>query len=246
MKKYPILVFVLLLSLAPLAASAQASADPQDPAEIIQSIYAALEGGDVDGAMEMVAEDAVLTLIPPPLGTDGTFVGADAIRDWYDSLVANNIRIEFSHVDVSGNMASMSMATWVDDLPISPAFFDGSGIIQGGKLKALSWAMTPASMAALDAFAEKEATMALVASYFDDLWAQGNLDLADDLLAEDFVSHNFPAGDRAALKDAVAGFRVENPNAYFSYDDVVIGDGQVFIINRMMARPEGAAADAEG
>lgn len=79
----------------------------------------------------------------------------------------------------------------------------------------------------------------------EELWNQGDLSVADELLAEDFVSHNFPAGDREALKGAVAGFRAENPNAYFTYDDITVADDRVFIVNTMMVRPEGAAADAE-
>jgi ketosteroid isomerase-like protein len=80
----------------------------------------------------------------------------------------------------------------------------------------------------------------------EELWNQGDLSVADELLAEDFVSHNFPTGDLEALKGAVAGFRAENPNAYFAYDDISVADDRVFIVNTMMVRPEGAAADAEG
>jgi hypothetical protein len=69
---------------------------------------------------------------------------------------------------------------------------------------------------------------------------RGNLSVADEVLSEDFVSHNFPAGDRETLKQAVAGFREENPGAYFPIEQLVMSDDQAFIINRMWMVPEGA------
>ena len=108
-------------------------------------------------------------------------------------------------------------------------------------MKSLSWVFTPEFTAKMGAAMAQLATKAAAARYMEELWNQGDLSVADELLAEDFVSHNFPAGDREALKGAVAGFRAENPNAYFTYDDITVADDRVFIVNTMMVRPEGAA-----
>lgn len=51
---------------------------------------------------------------------------------------------------------------------------------------------------------------------------------------------------RDVLKENIVGFRAENPNAYFTLDDVTMTEDQAIIINTMMVRPEGAAANAEG
>lgn len=91
-----------------------------------------------------------------------------------------------------------------------------------------------------------EANRAVVVRYMEELWNQGDLAVADEVLAEDFVSHNFPAGDREALKGAIAGFRAENPNAYFDLNDIVVTVDKAFIQNTLMVRPEGAPANARG
>jgi len=45
----------------------------------------------------------------------------------------------------------------------------------------------------------QEANRAVVVRYMEELWNQGDLAVAEEVLAEDFVSHNFPAGDREVL-----------------------------------------------
>ena len=50
----------------------------------------------------------------------------------------------------------------------------------------------------------------------------------DEILADDFVSHNMPEGDRDAMMADVEAFRSENPNSYFSVDDLVVVDGRAF------------------
>jgi hypothetical protein len=119
--------------------------------------------------------------------------------------------------------AHMKLAFYNDffeGLGIAPAEFDGVAVVQDGLLKSLSWVFTPAFTAKMGAAMAQLETKAAAARYMEELWNQGDLAVADELLADDFVSHNHPAGDRAALKDAVAGFRAENPNAYFTYDDI--------------------------
>jgi hypothetical protein len=74
----------------------------------------------------------------------------------------------------------------------------------------------------------------------------GELEGVDQLLADDFVSHNMPEGDREAMIADMAAFRADNPNTYFSVDDLVIEDGRAFLINRMWVIPEDAPEGAEG
>ena len=44
----------------------------------------------------------------------------------------------------------------------------------------------------------------------------------------------------------MASFRAENPDAYFTIDDVLPTDEGTILVTTMMIRPEGAAPDAEG
>ena len=248
MKKFikMVTLFAVLLAMLTLPAGVAAQEQETDPAAVVEAAYAAVQANDLERAGTYLADDVVLVLVPPPPGTNGTFVGKDAVLGWYENLIKNNFAIEFSDADVSGNRVSITNQTWVDDLPIAPVEFDGTGIVQDGLIKTLSWVITPDSAAKLEAAIAQLAAKAAAARYMEELWNQGDLTVADELLAEDFVSHNFPAGDREALKGAVAGFRAENPNAYFAYDDPIVTEDRVFIVNTMMVRPEGAAADAEG
>jgi ketosteroid isomerase-like protein len=241
-----ITLFVVTLGMLSIPAGVAAQEQQTDPAAVVEAAYAAVQANDLERAGTYLADDVVLVLVPPPPGTNGTFVGKDAVLGWFENLIKNNFAIEFSNADVSGNRVSITNRTWVDDLPIAPVEFDGTGIVQDGLIKTLSWVITPDSMAKLEAAIAQLTIKAAAARYMEELWNQGDLAVADELLADDFVSHNHPAGDRAALKDAVTGFRAENPNAYFTYDDITVAGDRVFIGSTMMVRPEGAPADAEG
>jgi ketosteroid isomerase-like protein len=248
MKKFTTIItlFVVMLAMLTIPVGVAAQEQETDPAAVVEAVYAAVQANDLERAGTYLADDVVLVLIPPPPGTNGTFVGKGAVLGWYENLTKNNFAIEFNNADVSGNRVSITNLTWVDDLPITPVEFDGTGIVQDGLIKTLSWVITPASMAKLETAIAQLEIKAAATRYMEELWNEGDLSVADELLADDFVSHNFPAGDREALKGAVAGFRTENPNAYFAYDDITVVDGRVFIVNTMMVRPEGASADAEG
>jgi ketosteroid isomerase-like protein len=244
-----ITLFVVTLGMLMIPAGVGAQEEEMNPAEVVEAIYAAVGEKDIDTAVALLAEDAVLTLVPPPAGLDGTFIGKEEIGGWYKGLADGNGRFEFSNVSVAGNTASLKLAFYDDsfeELGIAPAEFDGVAVVQDGLVKSLSWVFTPEFATKMGAAMAQLETRAAAARYLEELWNQGDLSVADELLAEDFVSHNFPAGDRAALKGAVAGFRAENPNAYFAYDDITVADDRVFIVNTMMVRPAGAAADAEG
>lgn len=243
-----LLLVVGALIATSLSVMAQDQEDP-GPADVVAAIYAAIGEKDVDAAVELLAEDAVLTLIPPPGPMDGTFIGKEEIGDWFAGLADDNGQSEFSNVSEMGNTASMNLSFTsghFNNLGVSPAEFDGVAVVQDGLLKSVTWVMTPEFLAKLEPAEAREANRTAVVRYMEELWNQGNLDVADELLAEDFVSHNFPEGDREAVKASVVGFREENPTAYFSLDDVVVTEDRAFILQTVMVRPEGAPPDAEG
>lgn len=99
----------------------------------------------------------------------------------------------------------------------------------------------------MDSASAQQAAETLVERYLEELWNQGNLAVADELVAESFVSHNAPPGEGLGfLKEIVAGYKAENPNIYFRGGEVVLTEDGVIAVVTMLARPEGAAADAEG
>jgi hypothetical protein len=80
----------------------------------------------------------------------------------------------------------------------------------------------------------------LVDRYMQELWNEGKLDVADEILAEDFVDFT-PRPDieptREGLKADIAGFHEEfGGNAYFRVDDTVIDEDSALVINTMILK----------
>jgi len=240
MQKYLVITVLLAVAVGLSGFSGPAIAQEMDPAAVVEAVYTAVEAKDLETAGEYLAEDAVLVLIPPPPGTDGTFVGKEAVLSWYENLGMNNFAIEFSNVQVDGDRVTIKNLTWVDDLPVAPVEFDGTGIVQDGLIKTLSWVMTPESIAELDAAFERGANDALVERILLEIWSEGNLDLADELVAEDYASHTWPVGEgRDDFKADVASWRTDFPGATIVVDRIV-WDGNRAIIFSHNAEPGGS------
>ena len=81
MKKFLIVLLLLVTMMVPLSAAAQPMDEYMGPMESIEAVYDALiTDQDLEGAMALFADDAVLTIIPGPRGSDGIFAGKEAIR----------------------------------------------------------------------------------------------------------------------------------------------------------------------
>ena len=107
--------------------------------------------------------------------------------------------------------------------------------------------MTPESMAALGAALKKQANETAVRRYMDELWSQGDLSVVDEVVSEDFVSHWMPPGEgREFLKEAVAGYRAENPGIYFPIEELIVTEDKVFVLNSAWVVPEGAPEGDKG
>jgi ketosteroid isomerase-like protein len=220
---------------------------------VVEARAGATNAGDVDAAAAFFAEDAVYHLVPPPPGAQGTYSGQDEIRGRLAELASINGEMELDIRQVDADKV-ISLTKFSADalhslgLPFVEGFEEYT--IQDGKITAYTWTMTEGSLAweqaAVARATNLEANKTLATRYLEELWNQGDLAVADETLSEDFVSHNFPAGDREALKQAVAGFREANPGAYFTLDDMVVTEDRAFIQNTMMTRPEDASESAEG
>jgi ketosteroid isomerase-like protein len=73
----------------------------------------ALNGGDVDAAMELFADDAVLTVIPVCYPAPCT--GKDSIRNMMDYIIAENVHTTIAHMEVSQNTVMASVTVASDD-----------------------------------------------------------------------------------------------------------------------------------
>ncbi len=92
---------------------------------------------------------------------------------------------------------------------------------------------------------EVEANRELAERYMEELWNEGNLEVADEILSEDFVSYAFPEGGREVLKQAVAGFHADLPGGSFATDEVIVTEDKIVIRGAAMAVPAGAPEGAE-
>ncbi len=235
-----LLITALILSVVRPVLAQGSDEQEMSPDQVIKAMYEAVVAQDLDTAGKYLAEDVVLVLGPPPPGTDGTFVGKEAVLGWYEDLIKNNVAIELSNAEVSGDRVTLTNLTWVDDLPVVPIESDGTGIVQDGLVKTISWFMTPESIAELDAAFAKLAKEQVVRRILQEIWSEGNLDLVDELVAEDYVSHSFPVLEgREAFKQDIVGFREHFPGATIVVDSIVFDGNRAIILSRLVG-PDGS------
>lgn len=99
-------LFVLLMVLS--VSSCQPAADETSTAEaIVQGFIEAQNAGDVEGALSLLADDAVVQIIPPPEPAGvGIFTGKEEIRGWYEFLSEGHGSNELSNVQVNGDQVT--------------------------------------------------------------------------------------------------------------------------------------------
>ena len=81
------------------------------------------------------------------------------------------------------------------------------------------------------------ANKALVRRFYEELWAKGELDVADELFADDYVRHDLRAGDPTpgpeGQKEIAAAFRAAFPDLMWQID-FLLADGD-FVVGRWTA-----------
>lgn len=243
MKKLTLIALVFTLFLGMASSSTSVGAQSADPADVIQAAYAAVAEKDIDTAMTYAADDMVLTLIPPPPGMDGVFIGKEAVRAWWEGLTELNGRAEFSDVLVNGNQATWRAKWYADNfeaMGVGPAEFEGVSVAQNGLLKSATWVFTEEFQARLARANRLAANEQLATRYMQELWIEQNLDLLEELIHEDFVSYAFPEGDRDVLREAIIGFHADNPGGTFVVDETIVTEDHIMIRGGAVLTPEGA------
>jgi steroid delta-isomerase-like uncharacterized protein len=82
----------------------------------------------------------------------------------------------------------------------------------------------------------EDANKALVKRFYEDVWAKGDLDVADELFAPDYVRHDFRPGNPAGpegQKEIARAFRAAFPDLSFEID-FLLADGD-FVAGRWTA-----------
>jgi hypothetical protein len=141
-------VFVLTLAL-PVALYAQEGG----PVSMISAWHDAMNARDADAALAFLADDAFITLVPPPMeGHDGVFRGKGEIRAWWENLYALNSASTVSNCQVEGETVSC-LLNYTDDglkaLGLDSIDNEFVVIVQEDKIRTYTATMTEESLAEL-------------------------------------------------------------------------------------------------
>jgi hypothetical protein len=128
-------------------------AQETDQVSIIMDWLDAQNAGDVDAALAFLADDAFITLVPPPMeGHDGVFQGKEEIRAWWENLISLNGVGAVSNCQVEGEKVTC-LLNYTDDglqaLGLDSIDNEFVVIVQEGKIQTYTATMTDESLAAL-------------------------------------------------------------------------------------------------
>jgi hypothetical protein len=142
-------VLVVLVAL-PLATLAQ---EP-DPVQMILDLNAAIEAGDIDGALEYVSDDIVMTLIPTPQDGKGVYTGKEEIGGRWEQVYALNPTHEIWGCETSGSATTCAASYDGDDsrpLGIGPLEFVLDFVVEDDLITSITWTLTDETLAAIGA-----------------------------------------------------------------------------------------------
>jgi hypothetical protein len=137
-----------MMALALLGSASSVMAQELDPLTVMEAYDLALRAKDVEGALALFADDAVLTT------RQGQFVGKEQIRTWLERLVTQNASIEVANRQVSGDKVTWDNQFYRADLASlsnEPLEAKAEATIEAGKIKTFSSILTDDSQAKLDA-----------------------------------------------------------------------------------------------
>jgi hypothetical protein len=148
MKKYLMVMIVMALAMLLVPTGMALAQQEADPLAVMEAYDLALTAKDVDGALALFADDAVLTT------RQGQFVGKEQIRTWLERLVTQNASIEVANRQVSGDKVTWDNQFFRADiasLSNEPLEAKAEATIETGKIKTFSSILTDEAQAKLDA-----------------------------------------------------------------------------------------------
>jgi ketosteroid isomerase-like protein len=153
MKRLVIAVTVIVVMLVlPGALSAQES----DPVAVVTALYEAVNAGDVEAALALYSDDAVIYMPVPPPDMPDTYTGKEEVRAWIGNEVARNTEYVLLATQVDGTtvVATTSVADDVlRSFGLTSLEQTDEFTIEDGKVTARTHAFTEESLATLAAAA---------------------------------------------------------------------------------------------
>jgi hypothetical protein len=117
------------------------------PDEVATQLAEALNAQDLEAALALFAEDAVVDSASPE-----PFTGKAEIQGWLEGMFADNFKVEIEIVEVNGDTVVGRDRITMDSLiPLGISSLEGTSetAVRGGKITALNFAFTEESLAKL-------------------------------------------------------------------------------------------------
>jgi ketosteroid isomerase-like protein len=137
-------VLAAVLLTLPMALYAQET----DPETVVLAAFAAMNAGDVEGALAYYADDAVVNIVP-----FATHTGKEEIRAYFEGNAALNATLEYENLQVERD--TVTVTVWFTDDDLRAIGLNLEGIeevtVQDGKIVTETWTATDETMAALEA-----------------------------------------------------------------------------------------------
>lgn len=123
-----------------------------DPAAVATALIAAENAGDVEGAVALFHDDAVVN------DANGQRLGVDAIREWQVGLAANHFKADIQPPTVSGDTATFDGSLEFEPFKnLGIDRLDATWVLQvdGGRVRTFTFTFTPESAARLQEAIQK-------------------------------------------------------------------------------------------
>jgi hypothetical protein len=137
---------IVMIALLLFALVGTVLAQEPDPLQVMEAYDLALNEGNVDGALALFADDAILTT------QQGELVGKEQIRTWLERVVAQNSRVEPVNRQVSGDTVTWQSNFFRKDIATlsnEPLAANAEAVVQAGKIKSFSSILTDEAQAKL-------------------------------------------------------------------------------------------------
>jgi acetyl esterase/lipase len=137
-----VLGLCLLVTGVVVLAGCQAKSD-----EVATQLAEAVNAQDLDAALALFAEDAVVNSVSPE-----PFTGKAEIQGWLEGMFADNFKLDMEILQAEGDTVLERDVVRMDSLrDLGIASLEGTSniVVQGGKITALSFAFTEESLAEL-------------------------------------------------------------------------------------------------
>ena len=134
--------------------------EARDPMTVVQALNDASNSNDLERAVGLFAEDAVIRQIPPPPPpSSGVWTGQQEIRAWFEPQL-QNFRVDSQNIQVDGERVTWDASVsgdMVRQMGLDTADVKAEAIVKDGKITSFVVTQTPESVSKMLAVMERGA-----------------------------------------------------------------------------------------